>query len=87
MRNAGAAQRLPPSIAILKRTGLTMLRLFDEQFNVATAGRGPSAEMRRFSAGIRVVTALLCTVMLLANEERVGPWPLSILMLYSAWSA
>ena len=64
-----------------------MLRLFDEQFNVATAGRGPSAEMRRFSAGIRVVTALLCTVMLLANEERVGSWPLSILMLYSAWSA
>jgi signal transduction histidine kinase len=65
-----------------------MLRLLEEHMGGgATAGKGPSAEMRRFSAGIRVVTALLCTVMLLANEEYVGLGALSVLMLYCAWSA
>jgi len=34
-----------------------MLRLFEEQVNGATAGKGLSAEMRRFSVGICVVTA------------------------------
>lgn len=52
----------------------TMLRLFEEQASDGTAGGGPSAEMRRFSAGIRVVTALLCTIMLLARDSQVGPW-------------
>ena len=33
-----------------------MLRLFEEQVNGATAGKGPSAEMRRFSVGICVAT-------------------------------
>jgi len=65
-----------------------MLRLFEQQVDGGSAtGRGPSGEMRRFSAGIRVVTALMCTVMLLANEERIGPWPTLILGLYCAWSA
>ena len=66
-----------------------MLRLFDQQVEGggAVAGRGPSGEMRRFSAGIRVVTALMCTVMLLANEERIGPLPTLILVLYCGWSA
>src|SRR5438445_348567 len=65
-----------------------MLRLLEEHMSGgATTGKGPSAEMRRFSAGIRVVTALLCTVMLLANEPYVGLGALSVLMLYCAWSA
>ncbi|HKX41428.1 MAG TPA: histidine kinase [Burkholderiaceae bacterium] len=50
-------------------------------------GRGPSAEMRRFSAGIRVVTALMCTVLLLAGEQQTVPWPKLILVAYCAWSA
>ena len=34
-----------------------MLRLLEEHSSGATAGKGPSAEMRRFSFGICVVTA------------------------------
>jgi signal transduction histidine kinase len=50
-------------------------------------GEGPSGEMRRFSAGIRVVTALICTVLLLATS---GPAPLEsmgLLLGYNLWSA
>ncbi len=43
--------------------------------------------MRRFSAGIRVVTALLCTVMLLASDQQSGAWPTWDLTIYCAWSA
>jgi signal transduction histidine kinase len=64
-----------------------MLRLFEEQANDEAAGGGPSAEMRRFSAGIRVVTALLCTIMLLVPTPQVGLWPVGALMIYCAWSA
>jgi len=64
-----------------------MLRLFEEQANDEAAGGGPSAEMRRFSAGIRVVTALLCTIMLLVPTPQVDIWPVGALMLYCAWSA
>jgi signal transduction histidine kinase len=65
-----------------------MLRLFEEQASDdEAAGGGPSAEMRRFSAGIRVVTALLCTIMLLAQGPHVGPWPIGTLMAYCIWSA
>ncbi len=64
-----------------------MLRLFEQADGGSTAGRGPSGEMRRFSAGIRVVTALMCTVMLLANEAQIGPWPTLLLGVYCAWSA
>jgi signal transduction histidine kinase len=49
--------------------------------------KGPSAEMRRFSAGMRVVTALLCTVLLVVNEHYIGPWALSVLLVYCLWSA
>ena len=64
-----------------------MLRWFEQQVDGGTAGRGPSGEMRRFSAGIRVVTALMCTVMLLANEEGIERWPTLILVIYCTWSA
>ncbi|HEY9064273.1 MAG TPA: histidine kinase [Burkholderiaceae bacterium] len=52
-----------------------------------TTGRGPSAEMRRFSAGIRVVTALMCTVLLLAHDEHIGAGAMLILVLYCTWAA
>jgi signal transduction histidine kinase len=64
-----------------------MLRLFEGQAGDETAGGGPSAEMRRFSAGIRMVTALLCTIMLLAGAPQVGAWPVAVLMIYCVWSA
>ncbi len=34
-----------------------------------------------------MVTALLCTIMLLAVAPQVGAWPIGALMLYCAWSA
>ena len=64
-----------------------VLRWFEQQSDGVTMGRGPSAEMRRFSAGIRVVTALMCTVLLLAGEQQTVPWPKLILVAYCAWSA
>jgi len=64
-----------------------MLRLLEEQASDEAAGGGPSAEMRRFSAGIRVVTALLCTIMLLAGVPQVESWPVGALLIYCAWSA
>lgn len=48
---------------------------------------GPSAEMRRFSAGIRLVTALLCTVLLLIIEVQMAGTALMILLAYGMWSA
>ena len=47
---------------------------------------GPSSEMRRFSAGMRVVTALLCTTLLLENEPELEPAAVSVLLGYCAWS-
>jgi hypothetical protein len=64
-----------------------MLRLFQDQDRDEAPGGGPSAEMRRFSAGIRVVTALLCAIMLLARGQPVVFGPAAVLMAYSAWSA
>jgi signal transduction histidine kinase len=65
-----------------------MLRLLQDQGDDdATGGGGPSAEMRRFSAGIRVVTALLCTILLLAQGLPLGFGLVGILMAYSVWSA
>lgn len=48
---------------------------------------GPSSEMRRFSAGIRVVTALMCTVLLLATGGPEGAVPTVVLVAYSAWAS
>ena len=42
--------------------------------------------MRRFSAGIRVVTALLCTVLLVSHESRPSALAVGVLLAYSAWS-
>ena len=43
--------------------------------------------MRRFTAGIRVITALLCTVLLIAKEPSLGALPLSVLLAYCLWAA
>ena len=51
-----------------------------------TPDAGPSMEMRRFTAGIRVVTALLCTVLLIAIEPHISPWAVSVLLTYCLWS-
>jgi hypothetical protein len=65
-----------------------MLRLLQGQAgDDAAGGGGPSAEMRRFSAGIRVVTALLCTIILLAQGLPLGFGLVGVLMAYSVWSA
>lgn len=64
-----------------------MLRLLQEQAGDQGTGGGPSAEMRRFSAGIRVVTAFLCTIMLLASGQPAGFGLVGVLVAYSAWSA
>ena len=48
---------------------------------------GPSSEMRRFSAGIRVVTTLMCTVLLLATGGPEGAVPTVVLVAYSAWAS
>jgi len=42
--------------------------------------------MRRFSAGIRVVTALLSTVLILTFERRIGVWAICVLLTYGLWS-
>jgi signal transduction histidine kinase len=50
---------------------------------------GLSGEMRRFTAGIRVVTALLCAVLLVANEAHIGNnlvlLPLVLYCLWAGW--
>jgi signal transduction histidine kinase len=64
-----------------------MLRLLTEQADPAKVDEGPSAEMRRFSAGIRVVTALLCTTLLIADDhQRAGTFSVGVLLAYCAWS-
>ena len=53
-----------------------------ELFGMPAPDVGPSGEMRRFTAGIRVVTALLSTVLLIGNEPNISTWAISVLMLY-----
>jgi len=65
---------------------MMLLRLMEEATSASGDRSGPSAEMRRFSAGIRVVTALLCTTLLLIDDDHVGHWDASILLAYGAWS-
>lgn len=48
---------------------------------------GPSAEMRRFAAGMRAITALLCTLLLLNGEPHISPWALTMLLTYALWAA
>jgi signal transduction histidine kinase len=51
------------------------------------AACGPSVETRRFSAGMRLLVALLCTLLLTASQPT---WPLlsyAVLLGYGLWSA
>jgi len=50
------------------------------------ADKGTSAEMRRFSAGMRVVTALLCSALVVANEPLMSLAALCVLASYCLWS-
>src|SRR5258706_11579355 len=63
-----------------------MLRLIGEMANALRPYSGPSPEMRRFSAGIRVVTALLCTTLLSINEPQVGTREAALLISYGAYA-
>lgn len=47
---------------------------------------GLSFEMQRFSDGIRVVIAMLCTVLLVSADPRPGPVGLSLLIAYDLWA-
>ena len=45
-----------------------------------------SAEIRRFSAGIRLVIALLCTVLIVANEPHLSAATVTVLCAYGLWA-
>ena len=48
---------------------------------------GPSAEMRRFSAGMRAVVVILCTLLLFGGARPPGPVAAVVLLVYGVWSA
>lgn len=48
---------------------------------------GPSPEMRRFSAGIRVINAMLCTLLLFSSDPRLGATAAVLLAVYDLWAA
>ena len=50
------------------------------------SAKGPSVELRRFSAGMRVITALLCTALLLTQETSVNYLTLALFVIYSLWA-
>ncbi|MES2715598.1 MAG: histidine kinase [Pseudomonadota bacterium] len=57
---------------------------------VATAAEllhGPSAEMRRFSAGMRAIMAMLVTLILFGGSEPYGRLISSLLLAYPLWAA
>jgi signal transduction histidine kinase len=47
---------------------------------------GLSSEMRRFTAGIRVVTALMCVLLLVASESPVSSGAFVVLVPYCLWA-
>ena len=49
--------------------------------------RGPSEEMRRFSAGLRGATALLVTLLLSTAEQPIGALALAVSLVYGGWAA
>ncbi len=49
--------------------------------------QGPTIEMRRFSAGMRVITALLCTALFFALEANVDFRVVGSMVAYGMWSA
>lgn len=54
------------------------------------AGRrlgGPSAEMRRFSAGMRAIVVILCALLLFGGATPPGPAAAVVLLVYGVWSA
>ena len=47
---------------------------------------GPSLEMRRFSAGIRAIVALLCTLLLIVGETGINGAAVTVLLAYDLWA-
>lgn len=55
--------------------------------SLASADDRPSTELRRLSAGMRVVNALLCTLLLVSAQTPSTAWATSLLCSYSLWAA
>lgn len=53
----------------------------------AATPSGTSSEMRRFSAGIRAIVALLCSLLLIYSESNISIAALGVLLGYGLWSA
>lgn len=63
-----------------------MWRQLKDMASMPSSDPGPSVEMRRCSAGVRVVTALLCSVLLISSEPNIAPLPAWLLLAYNAWA-
>ena len=50
-------------------------------------GVGPSAEMRRFSAGMRAIVAMMCTLLLFGGARPPGTAVAVALLAYGTWAA
>jgi signal transduction histidine kinase len=55
--------------------------------DVPTRSKGPSVELRRFAAGMRVIIALLCTALIFTQASDVDFLTLAVLLTYGMWSA
>ncbi len=55
-------------------------------YRTATLGRGLSQEMRRVAAGMRAITAMLVTLLLLATEPALSQAAMIAMLLYGAWA-
>jgi len=53
----------------------------------AGAGSGPSAEMRRFSAGMRAIVVMLCMLLLFGSPQPPGAAGAAVLLAYGIWAA
>jgi signal transduction histidine kinase len=63
-----------------------------QQAGAATAAltidwHGPSAEMRRFFAGMRAIVAMLATLLLFGGAQQPGPLAAGVLLSYGTWAA
>jgi len=47
---------------------------------------GPSVEMRRCSAGVRVVTALMCSALIINSEAHIASTSAYVMLAYNAWA-
>lgn len=52
-----------------------------------TGPNGQTAEVRRFAAGIRLITALLVAVLIIAGHHTPGPLVPAALLAYAVWAA